>query len=31
VQELMGEPKKKYSSKLEVEFVVEMEKFINEQ
>ena len=30
VQELLGEPKKKYSAKLEAEFVAEMEKFINE-
>lgn len=30
VQELLGEPKKKYSAKLEADFVAEMEKFIDE-
>jgi hypothetical protein len=30
VQELMGEPKKKYSPAHEAEFVIELEKLINE-
>jgi hypothetical protein len=30
VQELMGEPKRKYSVNSETEFVTELEKFINE-